>query len=91
LPQRGHVSNYNVRLKKKEEVAEGTMAFHFEKPAGFQIKSGQLADLPLLNPTETDAEGNIRSFSITSAPKGDILSPSIDFGLELAIAQVVEN
>jgi ferredoxin-NADP reductase len=62
-----------VKLKKKVEVAEGTMAFHFEKPAGFQFKPGQFADLTLLNPPETDAEGNIRSFSFASAPEEDDL------------------
>lgn len=60
--------NHQVRLKKKEDVAEGTMAFHFEKPAGFQFKPGQFANLKLLNPPETDAEGNVRTFSIASAP-----------------------
>ena len=49
-------------------VAEGTMAFHFEKPAGFLYKAGQFADFTLINPPETDAEGNIRGFSLASAP-----------------------
>lgn len=60
--------NHQVRLKKREDVAEGTMAFYFEKPAGFQFKPGQYADLTMLNPAETDAEGNVRTFSIASAP-----------------------
>jgi hypothetical protein len=29
------------KLGRREEVAEGTMAFHFEKPAGFDFKPGQ--------------------------------------------------
>jgi ferredoxin-NADP reductase len=62
------MANHHVRLRKKEEVAEGTMAFYFEKPAGFQFKPGQFANLTLLNPSETDAEGNVRTFSIASAP-----------------------
>ena len=32
-------------------------------------KSDQLLDLTLINPPETDAEGNTRTFSITSAPQ----------------------
>jgi ferredoxin-NADP reductase len=60
--------NHPVRLRKKEEVAEGTMAFSFEKPAGLQFKPGQFANLTLLDPPETDAEGNVRSLSIASAP-----------------------
>jgi ferredoxin-NADP reductase len=62
------VGNYQVRLRKKEEVAESTMAFYFEKPSGFQFKPGQFANLTLVNPPETDAEGNVRTFSIASAP-----------------------
>jgi ferredoxin-NADP reductase len=62
-----------VKLRKKEDVAEGTMAFYFEKPAGFQFKPGQFANLTLPNPPETDAEGNIRTFSIASAPSEEDL------------------
>jgi len=56
-----------VRLRRREEVAERTMAFHFDKPSGFQFKEGQSVDLTLVDPPETDAEGNIRTFSIASA------------------------
>jgi len=59
---------YNIKLKRREEVAEGTMSFFFEKPAGFQFKSGQFMRLSLIDPPETDAEGNQRTFSIASAP-----------------------
>lgn len=58
----------NVRLLRKETVAEGTMAFHFEKPDGFTFKPGQFADFTLIDPPETDAEGNTRAFSLASAP-----------------------
>lgn len=65
---------YQSKLKAREEVAEGTMAFHFEKPVGFQFKPGQYADLTLINPAETDSEGNVRTFSIASAPyEGELL------------------
>ena len=49
------------------------MAFQFEKPPGFDFRPGQSADLTLLNPPETDAEGNVRTFSIASAPFEDQL------------------
>ena len=55
-------------LTKREEIAEGTMAFHFLKPTDFQFRAGQSIDLTLLNPPETDAEGNTRAFSLASAP-----------------------
>ena len=64
---------YQPKLLNRVEVAEGTMAFHFEKPTGFDFKPGQSADLTLLNPPETDAEGNVRTFSIASAPFEDQL------------------
>jgi ferredoxin-NADP reductase len=57
-----------IKLVSREEIAADTMSFHFEKPAGFQFKPGQYLDCTLTNPRETDAEGNIRSFSIASAP-----------------------
>jgi ferredoxin-NADP reductase len=44
------------------------MAFYFIKPADFQFRPGQAISLTLLNPPETDAEGNRRTFSIASAP-----------------------
>jgi ferredoxin-NADP reductase len=62
------VSLPRVKLIKKEEVAERTMAFHFEKPTGFDFKAGQFADYTVLNPSQTDDEGNIRGFSFASAP-----------------------
>ncbi|PZR72889.1 MAG: oxidoreductase [Chthoniobacterales bacterium] len=62
---------YKIKLKSKEEVASGTMAFHFEKPPGFVFKAGQFGDFTLINPSQTDAEGNVRSFSLASAPYED--------------------
>ena len=44
------------------------MAFHVEKPEGFDFKAGQFGDYTLLSPSETDAEGNTRGFSLASAP-----------------------
>src|SRR6202162_414729 len=56
------------KLIRREEVAEGTIAFHFEKPTGFKFKAGQFADVTLVDPPESDAEGSTRSFSIASPP-----------------------
>lgn len=58
----------HTHLLRSELVAEGTMAFHFAKPPGFEFRPGQSIDLTLLNPPETDAEGNTRAFSLASAP-----------------------
>ncbi|MFY9610772.1 MAG: hypothetical protein WAU45_19440 [Blastocatellia bacterium] len=59
---------HKVRLKRREEIAEGTAAFYFEKPEGFQFKAGQFLRFTLIDPPETDAEGDSRTFSIASAP-----------------------
>jgi ferredoxin-NADP reductase len=59
---------YKIKLKQRQELAEGTMAFHFQKPPGFSYKAGQFGDFTLANPPETDAEGNTRAFSLASAP-----------------------
>ncbi|HET6511136.1 MAG TPA: FAD-dependent oxidoreductase [Candidatus Kapabacteria bacterium] len=60
---------YNVSLIRKYEVAQGTLAFEFEKPADYQFTAGQATDWTLIDPAETDTEGNSRSFSIAAAPE----------------------
>jgi ferredoxin-NADP reductase len=67
------VSAYASKLLNRADAAEGTMAFRFEKPPGFDFKPGQSVDVTLLNPPETDSEGNVRTFSIASAPFEDQL------------------
>jgi len=67
------MANYDVKLRDRQQVAEGTMAFHFDKPSEFQFKAGQYLRLTLIEPPETDAEGNRRTFTIASAPVEDDL------------------
>ena len=62
------IASYQCKLSNRVEVAEGTMAFYFEKPSRFDFKPGQSADLTLSNPPETDSEGDTRTFSIASPP-----------------------
>jgi len=38
------------KLKDRKEVAEGTMAFQFEKPSAWTFKAGQYLDMTLLDP-----------------------------------------
>lgn len=66
-------TTYLVKLMKRYEVAERTLAFQFEKPAGFLFKAGQSLDMTLINPPETDEEGTRRTFSIASAPHEEIV------------------
>jgi ferredoxin-NADP reductase len=61
------------KLVSRQEVAERTIAFRFEKPTNWTFKAGQCLDMTLLDPSETDAEGNTRTFSIASAPHEDTL------------------
>ena len=65
------MADKTARLISREEVAEGTMAFHFEKPSGFSFRAGLFADVTLTDPLETDAKGNTRTFSIASAPSAN--------------------
>src|SRR5690606_21011577 len=59
---------YTVTLLKKEEIAHQTMAFSFDRPEGFEFRAGQSGDFTLIEPPETDEEGNTRTFSFAQAP-----------------------
>jgi ferredoxin-NADP reductase len=59
---------FNSKLINRGEVAEGTETFWFEKPADFIYKPGQHMDIKLVNPPETDSEGDKRTFSFVSSP-----------------------
>jgi ferredoxin-NADP reductase len=61
-------SSSTIALKNRSMVAEGTLEVRFTKPPGLAFKAGQFVDLTLIDPPETDAEGNVRGFSINSAP-----------------------
>jgi ferredoxin-NADP reductase len=63
-----------VKVLEKIDVADGTLAVHFEKPPGFEYKAGQFSDFTLQNPPETDDEGNTRGFTLSSAPFEDHLA-----------------
>lgn len=57
-----------TRLLRTEQVARGTMAFHFEKPAGFRFKPGQAIDLIFPESPSLNADLARHAFSIVSAP-----------------------
>jgi ferredoxin-NADP reductase len=59
---------YTVKLKARQEIAFETMAFRFEKQEGLAYKAGPWGEFTLLDPPETDDEGNTRGFSFVSAP-----------------------
>ncbi len=59
---------HQVALIGRQPVAEGTLAFRFAKPARFSHRAGQSVLMRLIDPPETDAEGDARTFTIASAP-----------------------
>lgn len=61
--------SFEIPLKSKEQIAEATWAFVFEKPDGFRFKAGQHIRMTLIDPPETDSEGNSRFFSLASTPR----------------------
>jgi ferredoxin-NADP reductase len=64
---------FEAALVGRELVAERTMAFRFAKPANWTYRAGQFVDITLLDPPETDSEGNTRGFSISSAPSEGVI------------------
>lgn len=64
------MSTYTVALKANREIADRTMAFHFEKPAGFNFKPGQAVDVNL---SAVGAAPLAHAFSLVSAPCQDEL------------------
>lgn len=67
------MTTHEAKLEQREEVAEGTMAFHFERPSGFGFKPGQAIDLVLLGEPGTGTQGGRHAFSLVSAPFQDEL------------------
>ena len=65
---------FETPLVGRELVADRTMSFRFTKPRGWSYRAGQFVDITLLDPPETDAEGNLRGFSISSAPREEVIT-----------------
>ncbi len=63
--------DFQSKLVRKEEIAEGTIAFYFEKPEEFTYVPGQHATVQIINPSETDEEGDSRTFSFITIPSDD--------------------
>ncbi len=67
------MTSLTVHLESREQVAHGTMAFHFDKPAGFGFRAGQAIDLVLSDPALARTDGARHAFSLVSAPHEDEL------------------
>lgn len=57
-----------TRLLNREEVADKTVSFHFEKPTGMAYEAGQYLHWFLTDATQPDEEGTKRAFTLASAP-----------------------
>lgn len=62
------MTTFDVQLRRREQIADGTMAFHFSKPAGFAFKAGQALELILVGERATEGDDGRHAFSIVSAP-----------------------
>ncbi len=62
------METYDVELICKKEVAEGTMEFTLEKPAGFTYRAGQYGDIVLPNKGGASEQEYKHGFSFLSAP-----------------------
>jgi ferredoxin-NADP reductase len=58
---------FKTKLIGREEIANQTMAFRFEKMPRWTFTAGQAVDITLIDPPESDGEGNTRSLSLASA------------------------
>ena len=64
---------FKTKLIGREEIANQTMAFRFEKMPGWTYTAGQAIDITLIDPPESDSEGNTRGLSLASAPFEDTI------------------
>lgn len=64
---------FKTKLIEREEIANQTMAFRFEKVPGWRFTAGQAIDITLIDPPESDGEGNTRGLSIASTPLDDTI------------------
>ena len=60
--------NYTSKLLNHDVIAEGTMAFCFEKPGGFEFQPGQFCFIVLPDIGFKDERGLRRHLSIASSP-----------------------
>lgn len=68
------MKTYSVTLQATQQLATGTMAFHFTKPKGYEFVAGQAADWSFGEPAASESLADIQhTFSFVSAPHEDEL------------------
>ena len=60
--------DWRIKLVRKDEIAEATTAFCFQRPPDLQFIAGQFVDITLIHPAEIDSAGSSRTMTIASAP-----------------------
>jgi ferredoxin-NADP reductase len=65
---------FEAPLIGREQVAEGTMSSTFAMPPDWTFRAGQFVDITLIDPPTTDAAGNTRGFSVSSAPSENVIT-----------------
>ncbi len=68
-----YVDERIVKLVGRKEIDESTIELSFQKPAGFQHRKGQFANLNLLEPKVTELDLPYRWLPIVSTPEESIL------------------
>ena len=68
------MGEYDSKLLGSEEIAQSTLAFHFEKPNGFAFTPGQSINLFLPKDFPGVSDDRQRAFSLVSAPHEDRLT-----------------
>lgn len=61
-------ASFDVALKGKQQIAQDSWAFVFERPSGFRFRAAQHVRMTLIDPPETDSAGDSRFFSLASTP-----------------------
>lgn len=61
--------NYRLKLNHKEEIAQDTFAFYFDKTGtGFSYTAGQFVTVTIPDLNAADGKGNERHYSIANTP-----------------------
>lgn len=84
------LATFEVAYKGKRQTAEGTFEYTFEKPADLHFYAGQHVRMTLIDPPETDAEGDKRFFTMASTPA----EPDLKFAWRVrdtAFKRVMQN
>ena len=59
---------YTLKLKRIEDIADGTKMFFFDRPADYVYQAGQYCAIRLADLVAPDPKGQARSFSFASSP-----------------------